>query len=1191
MKWKKYILSFLILLVLLISVSAISAADLNDTDNTGTDVLKEDGSGNFGDLNKEVSASQSTLNLNKDYKFDNKSDAQYVKGVNISRENYVINGNNHVIDCSNQARALTITGKHVVVNNLIIKNGFSKDGSAIIAKSNITLNNITFMNCTGNGTGDDNNGAVVAVRNTIIINKCRFIDNTGETGASISSYESIVTITNSTFTSKSNNIKKGQIYIYSGEMEIENSSFLNTTSKYSPAIFAENEAEITITNSKFKNLHANMTAGAIATKKITSLSITDCEFDNTTSSNNGGSLFIDSNGESEKPNYMTTRIFNTTFNNCYSGFGGAVLQLDGLLFITSSNFTNNVAEYEGGAVYTSYSTVRVSESHFISNTLKDEISYGGAAYFDKGDVRITDSRFENNLGKTVSTIYLYDTEMTIEDNYFNNPSNVTSIYAVYGSILSGGNNFNKDNYSTKNTDYNYNTEDTSLKFIILNNTITLNDTLPSSFDLRKYGWVSPVKDQGFNGACWAFGNLGALESAIMRYANVTYSLSVNNAQNAMLKYSKYGSTSVVEGASNLHGLKYLIDWTGIFPDTYDGYDELGKISSLYTTPEDIHIENAVIVPGRKNLEDNKLIKEALLKYGVLSVPHLSDFNESIYYNSTSHAQYYSGPVTNGTHMINLVGWDDNYSKNNFLQTPKGDGAWICKNSWGTGWGDEGYFYISYYDTSFANDVSIAYIITNDTYNRVYQNDIGGDIGYHKSGKSYTTVYTAEADELITAVGTIFEEANKTYEITIIVNDIPLYTQKGVSSLGGYETVKLDKYVQIKKGDVFKVVCENKVPVIMDARIQIPPNKTYVLEDDGLLDLSSLNAVAILKAYSAPDLNITNSLVKYYLNDTPFVAKVEPGKTVIFEFKGKIYNVTADENGLAKLNITENVGNYTITTTYNNTSIVNYIIIKSTIFALDAERGYNSDYDYRIQLLNLAGTPLINTNIPVTVNGKTQYYKTDASGFATVKFTKLAKQQDITIVNPLNGEIKQTQIVVYSRFSGAKNIAMYYYDGTAFIANILGDDAKFVGKNQVVTIKINKKTYKVKTDKDGWINFKIPNTVKPGTYKLTATYKGQTIQNTVKVKQNLKTSKKYTVKKSAKKLTVKATLKNGKQALKRKKITLKVNGKKITAKTDKKGVAKLTINKNIIKKLKAGKTYSMQVTYLKNTIKSTLKVRR
>ena len=77
--------------------------------------------------------------------------------------------------------------------------------------------------------------------------------------------------------------------------------------------------------------------------------------------------------------------------------------------------------------------------------------------------------------------------------------------------------------------------------------------------------------------------------------------------------------------------------------------------------------------------------------------------------------------------------------------------------------------------------------------------------------------------------------------------------------------------------------------------------------------------------------------------------------------------------------------------------------------------------------------------------------------------------------------------------------MYYYDGHKFKARIIGDDGKYVGKNQVVAIKFNKKTYKVKTDSKGYVTFKIPYTAKPGKYVLTATYKGQTIKKTVKTK--------------------------------------------------------------------------------------------
>lgn len=100
--------------------------------------------------------------------------------------------------------------------------------------------------------------------------------------------------------------------------------------------------------------------------------------------------------------------------------------------------------------------------------------------------------------------------------------------------------------------------------------------------------------------------------------------------------------------------------------------------------------------------------------------------------------------------------------------------------------------------------SIAYVITNESYDRIYQHDIGGENYYHKKVSAYFNRFVAEEDALITAVGTQFTKAGMEYAVAIAVNDIEMYTQKGNSKYGGYETIKLNSLIQVKKGDKFDI---------------------------------------------------------------------------------------------------------------------------------------------------------------------------------------------------------------------------------------------------------------------------------------------------------------------------------------------------------------------------------------------------
>ena len=143
----------------------------------------------------------------------------------------------------------------------------------------------------------------------------------------------------------------------------------------------------------------------------------------------------------------------------------------------------------------------------------------------------------------------------------------------------------------------------------------------------------------------------------------------------------------------------------------------------------------------------------------------------------------------------------------------------------------------------------------------------------------------------------------------------------------------------------------------------------------------------------------------------------------------------------------------------------------------------------------------------------------------------------------------------------KNIAADYAGESYFSVKVVTDDNRTVGAGEEVKFTINGKTTSVQTDNNGIAKIEITQT--PEKYAITTTYKGQTLKNTVTVKQVLKASK-VTVKKTSKKFTLKAKLKINGKLQKGKKITFKFNGKTYKVKTNSTGKAIFKV-KNLKKK--------------------------
>ena len=910
MKYGKKIVFIIIIISLFLTLTPSFASD--NTTLNANNVNNNDN--NFRTLENELinTPDGSAFNLTHNYKYNAQTDANIVR---IIGRNITINGNGYTIDGGNQKDILYLKNSEVKINNLILANANSDTGSALTAEnSRIITDNLTIIHSVGN------RGVMLLSDSYYDGINDKFLNlHSNSEGAII--LESSTMISYNSLFGSSNNIYKGFVYGPNSRAQFTKCKFENITSRYCSAIYGG--AIVIVRDTTFTNLHANLTAGAIGIK-YGSLVVDCCEFYNVGCENDGGAIFADLYNLNNENRLI---INGSKFVDCESGFGGAILALDGNVEINNTNFFNNSAYYKGGAVYTSYCDLTVENTAFINNAATTN-GYGGAIYFDLGRLTILNSEFKDNTALISQAIYSNDGYITIKKSKFTN----NEIYTEFdtGSDMID-NTFENSPVLMDNKNYPYYTVSKSNKINIPS--IINSTTIPSKYDLRDYGWVSPVKDQGEMASCWSFGLTGALESAFIKSINVTYDFSENNIKNTVLRYSPYGFKEHAETAYTDSSVGYLLSWIGILPSSYDVYDDLGKISYLLNTEDAIHIQNVLYI--QKN-ESRDVLKKAIMDYGSIELGY---YVNNTYYNKNTNSYYNPTPHLI-SHIVTVVGWDDSYSKNNFLITPPGDGAWIIKNSWGTNFGDKGYLYISYYDKGFFLDDNPAIgIILNDVnkFNKNYQTDLSGSTTF-SSYTYYSNSFIAVDDEIISAVGTYFKESGLKYNFSIYVNNELKLTQEGISDYSGYKTINLNKNIVINTGDTFKVVFNNPyTPVQLGSRQHIPLNtsfiskygnewidtgvynytvclKVYTLNLDENIDLDCKN----YSAYSNTAGNLTGTLTT---SDGDYVS----GKNVFLNLTrkttgaSKVYEVITNFKGEFSLPINLNSDFYTFTASYNSSN--------------------------------------------------------------------------------------------------------------------------------------------------------------------------------------------------------------------------------------------------------------------------------
>nr|WP_278942361.1 Ig-like domain repeat protein [Methanobrevibacter smithii] len=762
-----------------------------------------------------------------------------------------------------------------------------------------------------------------------------------------------------------------------------NCTFLNNSAMYGGAIYLP-YGELSLSNCKFINNSAHWFGGAIASDKDSKISVVGTVFENCRSVDDaGGAIYAFS---------TDLEVRDSTFNNCSANFAGAICSLNSEILISYSNFTNNLARYEGGAVYKMYGSGTVIKSNFTKNAALN----GGALFSDNcTSFEIKNSEFASNAATGFGGAIFSNAnpKLTVDGVTF------TDNKASYNANMLNQSNFSPIVSSTNN-------------YSLFVYKSLFNGTLPARYNLAENGFVTDVKNQQDSGNCWAFAALASLETCVLKASNKTFNFSVENMKNLIEMYSAYGwKMETNEGGYNGMPMGYLASWLGPVNATLDPFDDKGTLSPLLDS--EMHIQNIYVLPARTSYTDNDAIKEAILKYGGL---YASYYHSAGYLNSKTNA-YYDPYTGNGNHAITVVGWDDNYSKNNFYTAPAGDGAFIVKNSWGSSWGDNGYFYISYYDrVLFAvnkDNQAFTYIL-NDTvrYTKNYQYNVAGMTDYLITGKKtvwYQNIYNATGNEAIAAVSTFFN-TTVDYEISIYVNDVLQLTQNGRHEGSGYYTIPLKEYVPVTVGDIFKIVVKlanpqngyAAVPIseqLSTTRCYYAPGVSYFSNDGkkwtDLYDYSASayshtynSQVACLKAFTVADMQNTtvtlNNITPKVQEFSEIIATVTDAKgkmakigEVIFSINGTNYTAGVVD-GVAKISVYfDEVGDYVISANYKNNGLYNGSFVQKTVSVTKTDvnlTAYIGDIVYgenpivNINLTSVAGVN-VKGDVVLTISGK------------------------------------------------------------------------------------------------------------------------------------------------------------------------------------------------------------------------------
>ena len=1056
------------------------------------------------------------------------------KNINIVGES----GKTIILDGQQKSGIFNINGATVKLQNIQIINSKSETAPISSTNSELTIQGVTFKNNHGTLAG-----AILSKESNLKITGSTFTNNTSDKigGAVTQLGNKSLTVTGSTFTQNSAKYDGGSIYSVQSSATITSSTFNNNNARNGGALYLGNNVnkiQFMVTNSLFTNNKATIKGDSIWTNyhnTITNNALV--------STRNNNWIYLDKNCDNNiNNNWWSTN--NPNFEAITDGYmptnwrqlkvtnqsGTNTNQLT-VTINTLSDQTTTTANIPARQVtYTADTGSFTSTTQTITDNVTNKYTGNSKNIKVKVDNQevIVNTLLEpylsiNNITATIGSQVTFNIhanraisgQLKLQVNGVTLTPNMSNGEARYTYTIPST--WKANNYTTTltyngNSNYRAGTvngylyvKDSSIIIVpITSNDITLSTAvLPKSYDLRSQNLVTPVKSQGSSGSCWAFSSLASLESALLKKTGVVYDLSENNMKNVLKKYSVIGDSqsNPNSGFNDLEPIGYLVGWYGPVTESDDAYQASSYVSPVIGSS--IHVQDVYIIPNRKTVTDNELIKQALYQFGAVST--------GVHKPSTTNS-YTTGLEID--HSVTIVGWDDNFSRTNFSPNPPGDGAFIIKNSWGESTGNKGYHYISYYDESLGSlgitsQISemfnyVPLLENKDNYTNVYQYDIAVNTLDESSLTdylAYRNVYNTSRDENIAAFGSYFLQASN-YTVEFKANNKVLYTQSGRVTIPGYRTIRLNRYLSLPKNQEFTVTLtitgKDEVPVPVeysDLYYSSIHSGTSFLSFDGKQweDLYEYECTAPLKVYTK-DTAIVSSTA-YELDSNIYVTTrvddVLAGGTLTYFVNGEAvkvggkvlsHSISKDQAVNVSFRDDSNLKKFNLTVVYSseNYAIKQNITLTNTLIK-DTRLTVNSIANTKIgDSVTISGVlsdennnRLGMTGLTVTVgtskatvttdsNGNYKYtYKTQNAGTntVTVTFDGNRTHSGKTASTSFNVLKKNVKITLNS-------VATTEYGDTVSIKGVLTDEYNNRLTSSVLSVTVNNVKHTVTTDSNG-----------------------------------------------------------------------------------------------------------------------------